>query len=713
MNLTVLNPLFVSLLPLAAAPILFHLLFRLRKQPRVFSTLMFFHRLDPRLNARRRLREYLILLLRLLLLVALLLALARPSWLGRGKEGSVAMVLVLDNSGSMSGRGREGLPKLNEAVATARTLLARLRPRDSAALVLLVDDPAIPPPPGLSTDLGPLRAVLDRATETEAGGSVARALERAFRLLEASDATRFEVRIVSDLQEEKWRVTPVNLAAPRRGTSVVVHRVASAPVTEANLGVLGVAPPARPLPAGRRAPIEVSLANTTAFDCTARLSWSDDAGHQGAQELAVPRQSAKRIAVTLPPLEPGFHWLSLRIEGDGFPADNRAAAGFWCAEKKPALFLGESETFGQLPLALSPGGEGRFSGVVPAFLPAGALADRLRERSPAFLVLSWEQLLSLSDGPGLSRRRVREFVEAGGSALVVPGVNATDSARPWPEWLTVQPGRFQAPAQGLNWVVLNPGHLLFQDLRDERGDVTLKNVKVLRFAPLRPGPQDIPLAGLEDGRVILAEQRLGRGVLFVSGVALDSRWTTLPLKPGFLAFAQNMALGGASAAASATSVVAGERLPALPANGKPIRVQTLAGSPLDWKGRPADLPGLPRAGMYSITAGEEILRVAVRSSEREGHQQFLDTDELPALGKLAYSVRGAPGAAAAADEDRLLAKSWDLGLPLLLLALAAWFTEGWLANPPPLGRDRPGGPGPVASRGSIPRRERSHAAHVA
>jgi hypothetical protein len=146
MNLTVLNPLFVSLLPLAAAPILFHLLFRLRKQPRVFSTLMFFHRLDPRLNARRRLREYLILLLRLLLLVALLLALARPSWLGRGKEGSVAMVLVLDNSGSMSGRGREGLPKLNDAVATARTLLARLRPRDSAALVLLVDDPAIPPP---------------------------------------------------------------------------------------------------------------------------------------------------------------------------------------------------------------------------------------------------------------------------------------------------------------------------------------------------------------------------------------------------------------------------------------------------------------------------------------------------------------------------------------------------------------------------------------
>ena len=55
-GLTALNPFFLSLLPLAALPVLFHLFFRLKKTPRAFPTLMFFNRIDPKLNARRRLR---------------------------------------------------------------------------------------------------------------------------------------------------------------------------------------------------------------------------------------------------------------------------------------------------------------------------------------------------------------------------------------------------------------------------------------------------------------------------------------------------------------------------------------------------------------------------------------------------------------------------------------------------------------------------------
>ena len=125
-GLTALNPLFLSLLPLAALPVLFHLFFRLKKSPRVFPTLMFFHRIDPQLNARRRLREWLILLLRTLLILFVLLALARPVWFGLGKEGSVAVALVIDNSGSMAGPGsaRRWTPRAgwsaNCATGTAR-----------------------------------------------------------------------------------------------------------------------------------------------------------------------------------------------------------------------------------------------------------------------------------------------------------------------------------------------------------------------------------------------------------------------------------------------------------------------------------------------------------------------------------------------------------------------------------------------------------------
>ena len=156
-GLTALNPFFLSLLPLAALPLIFHLFFRLKKHPRAFPTLMLFHRIDPRLNARRRLREWLTLLARVLLIAALVLCLAHPVWFGIGKAGSVAIVLLVDNSGSMSGTGQNGQIKLKEALDAARTLVSQLRAADSAGIVLLVPDPAVPLPHGLTPDKAALK----------------------------------------------------------------------------------------------------------------------------------------------------------------------------------------------------------------------------------------------------------------------------------------------------------------------------------------------------------------------------------------------------------------------------------------------------------------------------------------------------------------------------------------------------------------------------
>ena len=203
-GLTVLNPFFLSLLPLAALPVVFHLFFRLKKSPRVFSTLMFFDRIDPKLNARRRVREWLILLLRTLLILFLLLALAKPVWFGVGKQGTVAVALVIDNSGSMSAPGEDGRTKLKEAVDAARGIIGQLRDRDRAGITLLVDDPVVPLPAGLSGDKSALRNALDHIGETEASGSVAAALARAANLFSDSSATHFEIHILSDLQQEKW-----------------------------------------------------------------------------------------------------------------------------------------------------------------------------------------------------------------------------------------------------------------------------------------------------------------------------------------------------------------------------------------------------------------------------------------------------------------------------------------------------------------------------
>ena len=90
--------LFVFLLPLAAAPVLFHLLMRRQRKTILFSTRMFFDSMQPRLSFHRKFREPLLLAARTLLLLFLLLALARLAFPGMGNilglSGQQAVVKV-------------------------------------------------------------------------------------------------------------------------------------------------------------------------------------------------------------------------------------------------------------------------------------------------------------------------------------------------------------------------------------------------------------------------------------------------------------------------------------------------------------------------------------------------------------------------------------------------------------------------------------------
>src|SRR5271167_1135805 len=106
------HPVAAWLLPAVTLPILFHLFFRLRRQVREFPSLMFFLRIDPRLSAKRKIHEWLILLLRCLFLALLILALARPLFGLKSSSEKIARVILVDNSGSMAAPTNAGISKL-------------------------------------------------------------------------------------------------------------------------------------------------------------------------------------------------------------------------------------------------------------------------------------------------------------------------------------------------------------------------------------------------------------------------------------------------------------------------------------------------------------------------------------------------------------------------------------------------------------------------
>jgi hypothetical protein len=411
------------------------------------------------------------------------------------------------------------------------------------------------------------------------------------------------------------------------------------------------------------------------------LNWLDDAGNRGSVEAAVPSREEKNVSVALAASNPGLHWVLFSVDGDDFPADNRAAVAFAAVDQQAVLFLGSPADFGYLPLALSPTGDGRLSGLAISFSTFESFAA---SRHPDFVVLPWNAILRTGADASAPLDALRDFLMKGGTALLAPSPGSLAGRGTKPDWLAIAPESLQISSNGLALGVLDKASSIFDDMRDEKGEVALRNVKVFRYLPLRLLSQAAPLLGLEDGTVVLASQKVGQGLLLAGGLAFDPAWSTLPLKPAFVALAQGMVLNHAGAQAGITSLVAGDPLTGMPADADSLAVQSLGGSPLDWKGQAGQFTTFPRVGVYALHVGRETRWVAVRSSEKEGRRKFITGDTLAVLGNLPYSVDNISQSESVRSDFRRQERSLDLSLPALLLAFACLALEGWLANPAPL-----------------------------
>lgn len=196
---------------------------RARRQPFVVPSTLLWVRATRDLLARmpvRRLERSLLLLLQVLAIAALALALARPSIALPGIVGD-AVVLVVQATASMQATDRAPT-RLAAAVGDARALLARLGPRQPAAVIvagrrplLLVD---------FTTDRAALAARLASLRASDAGGSVDEAVALAASL--RTDGRPARVHVFGDRPPGDARVTwhPVGGPAPNAGIAVAAAR---------------------------------------------------------------------------------------------------------------------------------------------------------------------------------------------------------------------------------------------------------------------------------------------------------------------------------------------------------------------------------------------------------------------------------------------------------------------------------------------------------
>ena len=671
------HPGLIWFLPTILLPVVFHLFFRLKRQVHVFPSLMFFTRLDPRLSAKRKIHEWLILFLRCLLIALILLALLRPTFgVGGGGGGHVARMVLIDNSGSMAGPGANDSSKFALAIRATQQLIKLSRPGDALSVRLMLPDATVSVPKEFNPDLNALRDSLDKLKPTEGSASVGKAIRQALVALSGERQSLRELHIITDLQRKNWGVGELEGEASFLPIQIVVHRLESKTPPGGWVALSLDQVPTSALPLGRLTPVRFTLFNYGSSNGAIRFNTADDEGKNSSRELIVAPGQGVPVVATFSFTNLGFHWARAWLEGDAATGASQAALGFWTKEAQKALVLGDARRYGALALAISPGGNSDLSGIKVEAVSPDQLAFKVADH-PVCVLSAYSDWKAGNS----TARALEEYVRSGGTAFIVPTEAESSGSL----------GAFASPldltVEGLNklmtpdsMLILQSGDNLWRDLRDGEGKPMLGLLKVFQYRNLHTNPEWQPLLTSGNGATLLARRTLGKGTILASGVAFLPGWSSLPLKPGFVVLIQNSLFGLKAETLPVRNLAAGEEIQ-LTNPSTSVSLHSVAGNPLSWEGAPRELESLAWSGVYTLHQGEQDSWAAVSAVAEEAKPDFLPRAKIPLLVHLPHHVftlaneqdvtQVVPGLRGSGSAFY----GWFLALALVVLLLETWLSN--------------------------------------
>jgi len=201
---------FLFALPLVAAPLLVHLFDRRRNAVIQWGAMDFLVEAAARKTSARKLKQWLLLLMRCLAIAALILALARPlmpaGYLGGDPSGET--IFVVDNSMSMS-RNIDSETLLDEAVEVALERMSTLPSRHDVRILTTAPYPIWVSPGSVRSDPRNrpwIRKQLESLDATQGEGDLLAALFTAVQAERKATQHFRNIVVLTDGQAADWRL---------------------------------------------------------------------------------------------------------------------------------------------------------------------------------------------------------------------------------------------------------------------------------------------------------------------------------------------------------------------------------------------------------------------------------------------------------------------------------------------------------------------------
>ena len=684
MGLGFLVPAFLAGLAALLVPLFFHLRQREHQRPHRFPSLMFLRRIPIRTARRRRITDWLLLMLRAGVVALLAVAFARPFFARRVPIARAApahaVVLLLDRSLSMG--HRDVWPA---ALDSARRIIAALGVGDRVAVVLFDEEALVAQP--FTTDRAAALAAVEAARPGERGTRYVAALRAARQVLADAPGAGATVLVVTDLQ----RSGLANLAGLELPAGIEVRAVSVAAKDRANAAVVGVDVQRSRGGEGERSRLLVSArvsARELRAPRRARIALTLNGRAAGSREVTLPESGALSVAFDPVPLPAGRVRGTVDLDPDALAADDAfrfvvpAEAALRVLLAAPGDAAPEETLF--LERALAIGAEPRLAVERRA---AGSLDGRLL-RGASLVILD-----DVAVPAGAAGAALDAWVQAGGGLVVAAGRRL--AARPAPAAPAAPAAMLPGAVRGaverledrggtLGDVALE--HPIFSPFKDG-GGAALGAARFLRYARLVPAAGAEVLARFDDGQPALLEWIHGSGRVLLAAVPLDALAGDFPLQPAYLPFLRRLSLHAAGHQPPPLWRTTGET-GIVPTGTRDPVVVTPAGDLL----RPASDSGpcvvvLGTAGFYAVhqgrAAGEPMEVIAANPPAAESDLTPADPRELLLGVRRSDSTLATASGPATSAEREKGQRLWRLllvGAAVLLLAETIVANRGWRAT---------------------------------
>ena len=555
----------------AAIPFVLHLIYR-RRAPRIpFSTLRFIRASAERTSRRRKIQEWLLLLLRAGALFLLALALAGPILRSAGAGGGrdTAVALVVDNSYSMDAEF-EGRSRYGRASEYALETLRGLGEGGEAALISAWPSGGAHGEEILTTDRNRLAGELAVSEVSIVQGDLAAAITRAEKILSSAPTDQREIYIFTDLQRATWRPVPPREDAS--GPPVIV--VDCSPGDQPNVAVTNLDVIATRAAVGVPLHVRAKVRNMGGPAAEVAVSFYVDREKREERTVWVETDATAEVSFSHSFASAGAHagWVDIAV-GDALARDNRR---YFCIDVPERIRVAVvREKAGTLPLL----DEAFF--LIPALNPLAASGKGTSTIEPVPMLrenLAGADLGSFSavfllNIPELSvgeMTLLADYAKGGGGVVIFPGDEVNGAA--WNSasdtvllsdkgLLPARLGALLGQESGGDQVTLTEvdrEHPVFAAF-SRMPAAFFNRVRVTNYFDLQVehGSRARVVAQLSNGKPFLVEKEIGMGRVLLFCTAATAEWSNLPTRTIFLPLLHRITHYLARSGESATIFTAG------------------------------------------------------------------------------------------------------------------------------------------------------------